>query len=167
MRDNKNDRALQKARNNKNIIRGIYIGDILFCKNGETVVVKKLTENKIEVEYKNKLYSRDLSLIGETLFKQPFEEQVQNNTNINTENSRKANSNADSSIVDDTDNGHKKRSNKAKKDPFAVCNKTIKDKTEVLCKRCLLRFDCFSVNATKCSYFRAAPSGINEKLFDR
>ena len=49
----------------------IGIGTRLKTSRGEIVVVKKVTDNDVVVEYKNKLYRRNKSIIGQKLF---FEE---------------------------------------------------------------------------------------------
>ncbi|MDB2071290.1 hypothetical protein ABHA39_05600 [Clostridium paraputrificum] len=64
----------------------LHIGQILYCKNGEEVEIVRIGEYSIIVEYKNKYYVRDISVIGKKLF---FDKQVVKehylNTNLMTE----------------------------------------------------------------------------------
>lgn len=46
----------------------LYIGQQLKCLNEETVIINDIRNDKIIVEYKNKLYERSLDIIGVKLF---------------------------------------------------------------------------------------------------
>lgn len=43
-------------------------GDLLFCRDGSTVIVRYFDETHLIVEYKGKTYYRPASAIGDTLF---------------------------------------------------------------------------------------------------
>ena len=53
----------------------ICVGQKLVCLNGEKVIVNRITEAEIIVEYKNKLYRRSKDIIGHKLLLQKYEEQ--------------------------------------------------------------------------------------------
>lgn len=61
-------------------------GMVLFCKNGETVILEKYTHSAITVKYKGVMYERPISTINKTLFvRNPVEfnrNQGYKNTNV-------------------------------------------------------------------------------------
>lgn len=58
----------------------LYVGQKLFCANGEEVIVFEVNEHEIIVEYNNKKYSRHKNIIGEKLFfKSPIKIPCMNN----------------------------------------------------------------------------------------
>ena len=56
----------------------IKVGETLYCKNGETVVVTAVHEKYVFIEYKGKIYTRDISIIGRTLFRESLTSTKQN-----------------------------------------------------------------------------------------
>lgn len=52
----------------KSISESIYVGQVLYCENDETVVVNKIYEKDIELEYKGKNFLRSKLVVGEKLF---------------------------------------------------------------------------------------------------
>lgn len=63
----------------------VDVGQKLVCLNGEMVVVRRVSDTHIVVEYKGKLYIRPKAVIGQTLFIDEEEyqavEPIKNNTN--------------------------------------------------------------------------------------
>lgn len=46
----------------------IHVNQILYTKDGERVIVVRVANGKIDVNYKGKEYTRDISIIGDKLF---------------------------------------------------------------------------------------------------
>ena len=46
----------------------LYFGQTLWCQNGETVIITEITETKLKVKYKGKIYTREKVIIGDKLF---------------------------------------------------------------------------------------------------
>lgn len=54
----------------------LSINQVLWCKNGETVIIKGIHDGQIFVEYKGKVYQRPLTVIGKKLFTKKQEEKI-------------------------------------------------------------------------------------------
>ena len=62
-----NSEVINKLDLNKKNVQ-IVVGQTLYCKNGETVVVREVIENSIIVDYKDLSYERPKNIIGTMLF---------------------------------------------------------------------------------------------------
>jgi len=64
----------------------IHVSQILYCNNGEPVVVVSKTAKTITLEYKNQLHIRSLSVIGEKLHVNPPMQKYKSIQNPNSAN---------------------------------------------------------------------------------
>ncbi len=63
-----NEEGRIKTNKSNDIVIGIEVGQRLYTRDGEEVIVSEINEKTINVEYKNKKFVRDKSVLGKTLF---------------------------------------------------------------------------------------------------